>query len=156
MDLTADNEESRHLQTQLKKWDRKRKKMVIVDKVCINIFSRIIFPYRVRNDIIYYKFAFCCTTQNPKAGKIRTESGVWIPATYKTNRYNVWKEKSKIDEQANEDDSEEESPQTQKCKLAYLYQYYIYRYCILCYYVYIISILFIFRYTKKCTRFMCF
>lgn len=54
-------------------------------------------------------------TQNPKAGKIRTESGVWIPATYKTNRYSAWKEKSKIDE-ADEDDSEEESPQAQKCK----------------------------------------
>jgi len=33
MDLTADNEESQHLQTQLKKWDRKKKKMVTVEKV---------------------------------------------------------------------------------------------------------------------------
>lgn len=47
--------------------------------------------------------------------KIRTESGVWIPATYKTNRYNTWKEKNKINED-NEDDSEEESPQMQACK----------------------------------------
>lgn len=51
--------------------------------------------------------------------KIRTESGVWIPATYKTNRYNMWKEKSKVDENDNESDSEEESLQTQKCKLIY-------------------------------------
>ncbi|KYQ50715.1 ATP-dependent RNA helicase DDX54 [Trachymyrmex zeteki] len=64
MDLTADNEESQHLQTQLKKWDRKRKKMITIER-------------------------------DPKAKKIRTESGVWISATYKTNRYNVWKEKSK-------------------------------------------------------------
>ncbi|XP_032670778.1 ATP-dependent RNA helicase DDX54 isoform X2 [Odontomachus brunneus] len=84
LDLTADNEQSRHLQTQLKKWDRKKKKMITIDK-------------------------------NPKAGKIRTESGVWIPATYKTNRYNIWKEKSKIEE-ANEDDSEEESPQVKKLR----------------------------------------
>lgn len=34
MDLTADNEESRHLQTQLKKWDRKKKKMVTIERVC--------------------------------------------------------------------------------------------------------------------------
>lgn len=47
--------------------------------------------------------------------KIRTESGVWIPATYKTNRYSMWKEKNKINED-NEDDSEEESPQIQACK----------------------------------------
>lgn len=33
MDLTADNEQSRHLQTQLKKWDRKKKKMITIDKV---------------------------------------------------------------------------------------------------------------------------
>lgn len=54
--------------------------------------------------------------QDPKAKKIRTESGVWIPATYKTNRYNMWKEKCKINEDASEDDSEEESPQMQNCK----------------------------------------
>lgn len=69
----------------------------------------------MKNEIIYYKFEFYIATQNPKVGKIRTESGVWIPATYKTNRYNMWKEKSKIEE-ANEDDSEEESPQVKKRK----------------------------------------
>ncbi|XP_012231661.1 ATP-dependent RNA helicase DDX54 [Linepithema humile] len=87
MDLTADTEEGRHLQTQLKKWDRKKKKMVTIDK-------------------------------DPKAKKIRTESGVWIPATYKTNRYSMWKEKSKINEDVSEDDSEEESPQMQNLRTA--------------------------------------
>ncbi|XP_046821435.1 ATP-dependent RNA helicase DDX54 isoform X1 [Vespa crabro] len=82
LDLTADNEESLRLQTQLKKWDRKKKKMITIN-----------------ND--------------PKAGKIRTESGAWIPATYKTNRYTQWKEKSKVDAMADED-SEEESLQLQK------------------------------------------
>lgn len=33
MDLTADSEDSRRLQTQLKRWDRKKKKMVTVSKV---------------------------------------------------------------------------------------------------------------------------
>jgi len=55
--------------------------------------------------------------QDPKAKKIRTESGVWIPATYKTNRYNVWKEKSKINESDSADDSEEEPLQSKNCEL---------------------------------------
>ncbi|XP_054002117.1 ATP-dependent RNA helicase DDX54 [Hylaeus anthracinus] len=81
MDLTADNEESRRLQKQIKKWDRKKKKMVTIN-----------------ND--------------RKANKIRTESGVWIPASYKTNRYSEWKEKSKVD--AMNDSDEEDSSQMQK------------------------------------------
>ena len=28
--------------------------------------------------------------------KIKTESGVWIPASYKSNRYAKWKERSKL------------------------------------------------------------
>lgn len=51
-----------------------------------------------------------------KANKIRTESGAWIPASYKTNRYSMWKEKSKIDA-TNDDDSEEEPQEMQKRKL---------------------------------------
>ncbi|XP_058463361.1 ATP-dependent RNA helicase DDX54 [Malaya genurostris] len=37
--------------------------------------------------------------ENPKAGKIRTEHGVWIAASYKTGRYDRWKERTKVDEQ---------------------------------------------------------
>lgn len=38
------------------------------------------------------------SVENPKAGKIRTESGIWIPATYKTGRYAEWKEKTKTED----------------------------------------------------------
>lgn len=38
------------------------------------------------------------SVENPKNNKIRTESGIWIPATYKTGRYAEWKEKTKADE----------------------------------------------------------
>lgn len=38
------------------------------------------------------------SVENPRAGKIRTESGIWIPATYKTGRYADWKEKTKTEE----------------------------------------------------------
>ncbi|KAJ8674285.1 hypothetical protein QAD02_005547 [Eretmocerus hayati] len=81
VDFVADNEDSRRLQTQIKKWDRKKKKMITINN-------------------------------NSKVGKIRTESGVWIPATYKTKRYSQWKEKNKIE--ANEYDDDEESSQMQK------------------------------------------
>ncbi|XP_075159808.1 ATP-dependent RNA helicase DDX54 [Haematobia irritans] len=37
--------------------------------------------------------------QDPRTNKIRTESGAWIPASFKTGRYSDWKEKSKIEEQ---------------------------------------------------------
>ncbi|XP_034190924.1 ATP-dependent RNA helicase DDX54 isoform X1 [Osmia lignaria lignaria] len=87
MDLTADNEESQRLHAQLKKWDRKKKKMVTIN-----------------NDT--------------KAKKIRTESGVWIPASYKSNRYSAWKEKSKADA-ASDNDSEEETPQMRKLKTTF-------------------------------------
>lgn len=48
--------------------------------------------------------------QDPRAGKIRTESGAWIPASFKTGRYTTWKEKTKIEEQlAKEAGSDDES-----------------------------------------------
>lgn len=33
MDLTADNEESQRLQTQIKKWNRKKKKIITINNV---------------------------------------------------------------------------------------------------------------------------
>lgn len=53
--------------------------------------------------------------QDPRAGKIRTESGIWIPATYKTGRYADWKEKTKIEEQVHKEFEDDEN-----CK-QYLY-----------------------------------
>lgn len=46
------------------------------------------------------------SVQDPRQGKIRTESGLWIPATYKTGRYKDWKEKSKIDAQLDREDDD--------------------------------------------------
>ncbi|XP_066138738.1 ATP-dependent RNA helicase DDX54 [Euwallacea fornicatus] len=52
------------------------------------------------------------TVDNPKKGKIKTESGVWIPATYKSNRYAEWKDKTKVAQNVEDcDDDEEISPQ---------------------------------------------
>ncbi|KAL1500921.1 hypothetical protein ABEB36_006340 [Hypothenemus hampei] len=80
MDLTGDSEEAMKLNRSLKKWDRKKKKMV--------------------------------TVENPLKGKIKTESGVWIPATYKSNRYAEWKDRTKANQNhGNEDEGEEVRPQ---------------------------------------------
>ena len=40
--------------------------------------------------------------------KIKTESGVYISATYKTNRYNKWKERTKIAQQVNDEDEDDQ------------------------------------------------
>lgn len=47
--------------------------------------------------------------EDTKKRKILTESGVWIPATYKTDRYERWKGKSKVDHiEAASDDSDDD------------------------------------------------
>lgn len=47
--------------------------------------------------------------EDNKKRKILTESGVWIPATYKTDRYERWKGKSKVDHnQPASDDSDDD------------------------------------------------
>ncbi|XP_059351601.1 ATP-dependent RNA helicase DDX54-like [Daphnia carinata] len=48
--------------------------------------------------------------EDVKKRKIRTESGVWIPATYKTDRYERWKGKSKVDQNdpASEDSGDDD------------------------------------------------
>lgn len=56
--------------------------------------------------------------QDPRAGKIRTESGIWIPATYKTGRYADWKEKTKIEEQVHKDFEDDEN-----CKFFSIFRY---------------------------------
>lgn len=38
--------------------------------------------------------------RDPREGKIQTEAGVWIPATYKAGKYDEWKERNKVDEMA--------------------------------------------------------
>jgi len=47
------------------------------------------------------------SVEDPRSGKIRTESGIWIPSSFKTGRYVEWKEKTKIEEQIyrNEEDA---------------------------------------------------
>lgn len=53
-------------------------------------------PGQKKWDRIKKKFV---AVQDFRNGKIKTESGAWIPASFKTGRYSEWKEKSKIEEQ---------------------------------------------------------
>lgn len=51
--------------------------------------------------------------EDPRAGKMKTEHGVWIAASYKTDRYAKWRERSKIEDQveheADSDDQDSKS-----------------------------------------------
>lgn len=63
------------------------------------------------------KKKFVTHNPNSKEGKIKTESGVWINASYKTDKFAEWKEKNKIDEQDSGDESDEAMPDTKKAFL---------------------------------------
>ncbi|GLH10036.1 Eukaryotic initiation factor 4A-III [Gryllus bimaculatus] len=72
---------------------------------------------RQRNQVKWdrRKKKFVGTNQETKNGKILTESGVWIPASYKTDRYAQWKEKNRIDaNNESSDDSDDGDPETQR------------------------------------------
>lgn len=48
------------------------------------------------------------TVRDPREGKILTEAGVWIPATYKTGKYDEWKERTKVDEKAEREQQDDD------------------------------------------------
>lgn len=48
------------------------------------------------------------TVQDSRHGKIKTEAGVWISASYKSNRYADWKEKTRVDQNEQDDNETEE------------------------------------------------
>lgn len=68
----------------------------VVDKSNSNHEGEKFKPGQKRWDRIKKKFV---AVQDFRNGKIKTESGAWIPASFKTGRYSDWKEKSKIEEQ---------------------------------------------------------
>lgn len=81
-----------NMSKQLLKWDRKKKKLTTTQMVCITV--------KLIMELIGI-------FQNSKVGKIKTESGVWIPASYKGNRYSQWKQRTKAEENADDDDVED-------------------------------------------------
>lgn len=79
----------------------------IIDRASNNDGRHSVKPGAKRWDRLKKKMV---SVQDHRAGKIRTESGAWIAASFKTGRYDEWKEKSKIEEQLAADciDDEEE------------------------------------------------
>jgi len=78
LDIVAD--EDRHMQKQkdgMKRWDRKLKRFVGQ------------------------------TNDDPAKKKIRTEDGIWLPASYKSGRYERWQKKQQFQYQRNDGDEEE-------------------------------------------------
>jgi len=76
MDLTGDDSDLLKKQNTMQKWDQKKKRFVSMGK----------------------------ETSNGK--KIKTESGAWISASYKSDRYKSWMQKSKVEHQASSEDGE--------------------------------------------------
>lgn len=56
---------------------------------------------------------------DPRQGKIKTEAGVWISASYKSNRYAEWKEKTRIDQNEAEDDDDNDEKQSESVCLKF-------------------------------------
>ncbi|CAG7816309.1 unnamed protein product [Allacma fusca] len=77
MDLTGDDSKVLRNQQNIQKWDRKKKKFI-----------------QAGND-------------NVKSKKIKTESGNWISASFKTDRYKSWQEKSKATQQMEADSDDD-------------------------------------------------
>lgn len=50
------------------------------------------------------------SNDEPSQKKIRTEEGTWLPASYKTGRYEQWKRDQKLGFKKDEEDGEEEQP----------------------------------------------
>lgn len=54
--------------------------------------------------------------QDEKVGKIQTESGNWISASYKSNRYEQWKEKTSVPQDYDDNDDEDNENKSSKIK----------------------------------------
>lgn len=78
LDLTGDEMKTLKNNTKQMKWDRKKKKFVNM------------------------------TGKETHKKRIKTESGVWIPATYKSDLYKKWKQRQKVDSRDADDDSDAE------------------------------------------------
>ncbi len=96
LDLTGDDDSSMRKKKNVMRWDVKKKKYV-----------------KAEDD-------------GGKTKKIKTESGVWIPASYKSDRYAKWRERSKLiqmqeaeAEEGNDAGGEEEGGRGKKRKPGY-------------------------------------
>merc|ERR1719433_1216082 len=96
LDLTGDDNSSMLKKRTMMRWDAKKKKYVKAEQ----------------------------DGSDSTKKKIKTESGVWIPASYKSDRYSKWRERSKLEqqleaEQEENDDDLTKNPKNRKRKQTY-------------------------------------
>ncbi|CAI4231838.1 unnamed protein product [Auanema sp. JU1783] len=83
-DMIADDDKGMYKNSHAKKWDRKKKRFVGV------------------------------SGNDPSQKKIRTEEGTWLPASYKSGRYEEWKKDQKIGFRKKKDDDDDDNSSRNK------------------------------------------
>lgn len=59
-------------------------------------------------DPVSHKYVSAQSLEKKQVKKIKSESGNWIPITYKSDRYEKWQEKSKLKNSVSEEHDEDE------------------------------------------------
>jgi ATP-dependent RNA helicase DDX54/DBP10 len=70
-------------------------------------------------DPVSHKYVSAQSLEKKQVKKIKSESGHWIPITYKSDRYEKWQEKTKLKNSASEENNEEEEKKIAPCKYCY-------------------------------------
>lgn len=70
-------------------------------------------------DPVSHKYVTAQSLEKKQVKKIKSESGHWIPMTYKSDRYEKWQEKSKLKNSASEENNEEEEKKIAPCMYCY-------------------------------------
>lgn len=63
-------------------------------------------------DPVSHKYVSAQSLEKKQVKKIKSESGQWIPITYKSDRYEKWQEKSKLKNSVSEENDEDEEKKT--------------------------------------------
>jgi len=67
-------------------------------------------------DPVSHKYVTAQSLEKNQVKKIKSESGHWIPITYKSDRYEKWQEKSKLKNSVAEGNNEEDEKKIAPCK----------------------------------------
>lgn len=67
-------------------------------------------------DPVSHKYVSAQSLEKKQVKKIKSESGNWIPITYKSDRYEKWQEKTKLKNSMTEENDEDEERKIAPCK----------------------------------------
>lgn len=74
-------------------------------------------------DPVSHKYVSAQSLEKKQVKKIKSESGQWIPITYKSDRYEKWQEKSKLKNSVSEENDEDEERKMAPRKYIYVLLY---------------------------------